>query len=113
LKKYEYNKERKQFLVGKVVSVKCLKSILVEIRHDRYIKKYNAFKAIKKKIMAHDENELGRLDDLVRIVPCRPMSRRKRHSLIDIISRPPGVEDRPRKPLSVKTEDKKVSVNKI
>eukprot|EP00607_Mallomonas_marina_P007461 CAMPEP_0182416766 /NCGR_PEP_ID=MMETSP1167-20130531/1124_1 /TAXON_ID=2988 /ORGANISM="Mallomonas Sp, Strain CCMP3275" /LENGTH=46 /DNA_ID= /DNA_START= /DNA_END= /DNA_ORIENTATION= len=35
--------------------------------------------------MAHDENEEAKDGDYVRITPCRPMSRKKRHSLIDII----------------------------
>lgn len=35
--------------------------------------------------MAHDEHEVCGMGDLVRIVPCRPMSRKKRHKVLDII----------------------------
>ena len=35
--------------------------------------------------MAHDENETGNVGDIVRIVPCRPVSKKKRHALIDVI----------------------------
>lgn len=35
--------------------------------------------------MAHDEEEICQDGDLVRVVPCRPMSRKKRHKIIDVI----------------------------
>lgn len=38
-----------------------------------------------RKIMAHDDEERAGFGDLVCIVPCRPMSKRKRHKLIDIV----------------------------
>lgn len=44
--------------------------------------------------MAHDEEERGFLGDTVRIVPCRPMSKKKRHKLMDIILRPPTATSR-------------------
>ncbi len=79
--------KRKQSLVGKVVSTKCSKSITVEVHHEKLFQKYNKMVRIRKKFMAHDEEELAKDGDLVRITPCRPMSRKKRHALIDIIQK--------------------------
>lgn len=37
--------------------------------------------------MAHDEDEVCEMGDLVRIVPCRPISKMKRHRLLDVIKK--------------------------
>lgn len=88
---YEYNKARKQSLIGTVVSIKCPKSITVKILGQTRDLKYQKFTDTMKKVMAHDPDSLGKMGDLVRIVPCRPMSRRKRHILMDIVKRPESV----------------------
>ncbi len=85
LNSYKYREERKQALVGKVVSTKCKKTVNVLVGHMKYFPKYNKYMRQHKKIMAHDENGIGEMGDLVRIVPCRPMSRKKRHMLKDIV----------------------------
>ncbi|MCM8760378.1 MAG: 30S ribosomal protein S17 [Candidatus Omnitrophica bacterium] len=72
---------------GKVVSSKTEKSrvVLIEIRvqHPIY-KKY--FRKIKK-VMAHDEKNLSREGDIVKIVQCRPLSKRKRWKIVEISER--------------------------
>ena len=93
LEGYEYKKERKQSLEGIVVSTKCSKSILVRVGHQKYISKYNKFINVHSKIMAHDEDETGKLGDIVRIVPCRPMSKRKRHALKDVIKKAQNIAE--------------------
>jgi len=89
LTQYTEKKKRRQALVGKITSTKCSKSITVVVEHGKYFPKYNKMIQKRKKIMAHDEEEKGRMGDTVRIVPCRPMSKKKRHALIDIIRRAP------------------------
>ena len=44
---------------------------------------------LKCRVVAHDEEELGRLGDVVRIVPCMPKSRKKRHVILDFIKKNP------------------------
>jgi small subunit ribosomal protein S17 len=88
LQRYDYNQKRKQALVGTVVSTKCIKSLVVRIVHKKYVPKYNSYVNVQKRIMAHDENGMGKLGDLVRIVPSRPHSRKKRHEIIDVVRRP-------------------------
>lgn len=85
--KYELRKETKQFLTGKVVSDKAAKSIVVQIINQRYFPKYNRFVPTQRKVMAHDEEEVCNIGDYVRIIPCRPMSRKKRHKLFEVLKK--------------------------
>jgi small subunit ribosomal protein S17 len=84
---YRHRKERRQALVGTVISNKAAKSITVKVPRPKYIKKYDTTIIFDKMFMAHDDNEECGPGDVVRIVPCRPMSRRKRHKLIDVIKK--------------------------
>jgi len=54
----------------------------------KYFPKYTTSIRRTRKIAAHDEEQQAKQGDVVRIVPCRPMSATKRHKLIDIIRRP-------------------------
>lgn len=73
--------------IGKVVSSKMNKSrvILIEkvVKHPKY-KKY--FRKIKK-VMAHDEQNISREGDTVKIVQCRPLSKLKRWKIVEILER--------------------------
>ena len=87
LRDYDERKERRQALVGTVVSNKNRKSVSVQVLREKFFPKYNKVMSARKKIMAHDEDEVGKVGDVVRIVPCRPMSKMKRHRVIDILKR--------------------------
>ncbi|PIR73215.1 MAG: 30S ribosomal protein S17 [Candidatus Moranbacteria bacterium CG10_big_fil_rev_8_21_14_0_10_35_21] len=67
---------------GKVVSDKADKTVVVSIdsfkTHPMYKKKYK----VTKKYKAHDPENRFKMGDLVEIIPCRPMSRDKRHKVI-------------------------------
>ena len=78
---------RRGALEGEVVSTKNTKTINVMVTHTTYISKYQKHMRRRKKIMAHDDTELAKLGDFVRIIPSRPYSRRKRHILKDIVRR--------------------------
>jgi small subunit ribosomal protein S17 len=91
-REHEDRKKRKQALIGTVVSTKCAKSITIRVTHKKYNQKYNVFTSEHRKFMAHDEGEEAEEGDLVRIVPCRPMSRMKRHALIDIMRKAKKIE---------------------
>jgi len=90
---YERNKARRQALVGVVISNKAAKSITVDVRRPKYVAKYEKTIYKKRMFMAHDEDERCKPGDVVRIVPCRPMSRRKRHTLIDVIKEGVNMQD--------------------
>ena len=79
-------KDRKQ-RTGRVVSNRMDKSITVAV--DRQIKHPIYCKFITKttKYMAHDENNDANIGDLVEIMETRPLSKRKRWRLIEIIEK--------------------------
>lgn len=72
---------------GVVVSDKPDKSIVVRvertIRHPLYKKVVKR----SKKYLVHDAENSCRRGDVVRIMECRPLSRRKRWRLVDVLSR--------------------------
>jgi len=78
------NKKR---LVGRVVSDKMDKTVVVVVermvRHPRYDKVLRRVKKYK----AHDEENACRVDDVVRIVESRPLSREKRWRVEEILGR--------------------------
>lgn len=78
--------ERKQ-RTGRVVSNKMQKSITVAV--DRQVKHpiYGKFITKTTKLVAHDETNDAQIGDLVRIMETRPMSKRKRWRLVEIIER--------------------------
>jgi small subunit ribosomal protein S17 len=77
---------RKQ-LVGKVVSNKMDKTIVVEIEdivtHPLYKKSVRRTKKLK----GHDEKNECSIGDLVKIEESRPLSKEKRYRLIEIIEK--------------------------
>ena len=79
--------------VGRVVSDKMDKTIVVTVerltRHPLYKRVIRA----SSKFAAHDELNEARVGDTVRIEESRPLSRTKRWRLVEVISR--GGEDQP------------------
>ena len=75
-------------LVGKVVSNKMNKTVVIEVSRyslDRVYKKYVKHRT---KYKAHDENNEYRVGDRVEIQEFRPISREKRFKVIRLVSRP-------------------------
>ena len=64
-------------LLGKIVSDKMNKSRLVEIVEFRIHPIYKKSYKVSHKIMAHDEKNEFKKNDVVEIVPIRPQSKRK------------------------------------
>ncbi len=73
--------------VGVVVSDKMEKtiSVLVERRLQHPI--YGKMVKRSKKYLAHDENNECQVGDKVRIMECRPLSRRKRWRLVEVLEK--------------------------
>ena len=73
--------------IGKVVSDKMDKTIVVAIEDSVKHKLYN--KVIKRtyKLKAHDENNECRIGDRVKVMETRPLSKDKRWRLVEIIER--------------------------
>ena len=64
--------------VGIVVSDKMDKSVVVEVRRRVAHPLYKKYVQVRKRFMAHDEENSCAIGDKVRIIETRPMSRRKR-----------------------------------
>jgi small subunit ribosomal protein S17 len=71
--------------IGKVVSNKMEKTIVVAIetykKHDLYHKRIK----VTKKFKAHDENNDAKIGDVVKIMETRPISKDKRWRLVEIV----------------------------
>ena len=78
---------RRKVRVGKVVSSKMNKSILVVIErrvpHPLYKKYYRR----TTKLMAHDEERAAGVGDTVRIMETRPLSKLKRWRLVAVLEK--------------------------
>lgn len=78
---------RRKVRVGKVVSNKMQKSIVVAIErripHPLYKKYYRR----TTKLMAHDEQQVASVGDTVRVMETRPLSKQKRWRLVEIIEK--------------------------
>ena len=70
-----------------VVSNKMEKSIVVEIERREKHPIYGKFIKKTSRFMAHDEKNDCNIGDTVRIMETRPLSKRKRWRLVEIIER--------------------------
>ncbi len=78
--------------IGVVVSTKATKTIVVEVSRRVPHPLYRRYITRKKRFMAHDEDGAARKGDRVRIVECRPLSRRKRWRLEEVVIKSTQVE---------------------
>ncbi|HET6725515.1 MAG TPA: 30S ribosomal protein S17 [Gammaproteobacteria bacterium] len=74
-------------LTGKVVSNKMDKSITVAV--ERFVKHplYGKYIRRRTKLVAHDADNQCQEGDTVSITPCRPLSKRKSWTLVEIVER--------------------------
>ena len=74
-------------LTGRVVSTKMQKTVAVEIERLVEHGVYGKFIRRTTKLLAHDEKGESHDGDLVKIAPCRPMSRRKSWQLVEVLEK--------------------------
>ncbi|MCL2706834.1 MAG: 30S ribosomal protein S17 [Dehalococcoidia bacterium] len=74
-------------MVGLVVSTKMNKTVVVAVEKQKQHSLYHKTYRIMVKYLAHDEREECKLDDKVRIVETRPLSKLKRWRVAEILSR--------------------------
>jgi small subunit ribosomal protein S17 len=83
----EQQKSRKTEKVGRVVSDKMEKTVVVAVD---YLKPHPLYRKIIRKTSkfhAHDEENTCKVGDVVRIQESRPLSRTKRWQVIEIVTR--------------------------
>ena len=81
------NKKQPRTVIGKVVSDKMAKTIVVQVErkvkhpvYDKFIRRFS-------KMYAHDEQNTGRLGDKVLIEESRPLSKTKRWNLVQVLDK--------------------------
>ena len=72
-------------LVGRVVSDKNDKTITVLVETHKKDKLYGKRIKYSKKYAAHDEKNIAKVGDKVRIVETRPLSKTKRFRLVEVV----------------------------
>ena len=73
----------KRILKGKVIKNKSEKTIIVDVESTYMHKKYKKYLKKNKKYAVHDENNVSKIGDLVKIVESRPISKTKRFILFN------------------------------
>lgn len=74
-------------IIGKVVSDKNEKTIIVLVETYKTHPLYGKRVKYSKKYTAHDEKNEAKLGDTVRIVETRPLSKTKRFRLVEIVEK--------------------------
>ncbi len=80
-------RNRRKVRIGKVISNKMQKSIVVSLErkvpHPLYKKYYKQTSTL----MAHDEKQEAKIGDVVRVMETRPVSKRKRWRLVEVVEK--------------------------
>ena len=73
--------------IGIVVSNKMDKSIVVSVERKIKHPKYGKYVKKTNKFMAHDEKNEAKIGDIVKMWETRPLSKRKRWRIVEIIEK--------------------------
>jgi small subunit ribosomal protein S17 len=77
----------RKVIIGKVVSNKMQKTIVVSVERKVMHPKYGKFIKMTSKFKAHDEKNECTINDVVKLMETRPMSKDKRWRLVEIIEK--------------------------
>ena len=73
--------------IGRVVSDKMEKTIVVAIEYNVKHKLYNKIVKRTYKLKAHDENQVAHIGDRVKVMETRPISKDKRWRLVEVVEK--------------------------
>ncbi len=79
--------KNKQEIIGIVVSDKADKTITVKVETYKKHPLYGKRIKYSKKYTAHDENNVAKIGDKVRLVATKPLSKTKRFKLVEVIEK--------------------------
>ena len=79
--------EQKMIRSGIVVSNKADKTVVVRVERKFQHPLYSRTVKQSKKFMAHDEANTCQIGDVVKIVESRPLSKRKRWTVLEIVQK--------------------------
>jgi small subunit ribosomal protein S17 len=78
-------RSQRKVLVGRVTSDKMDKTIVVQIERLKQHTLYGKIVRHHTKYKVHDENNVAKMGDLVKIIESRPMSKEKRWALVEVL----------------------------
>jgi small subunit ribosomal protein S17 len=79
--------EQKTIRSGVVVSNKADKTVVVVVERKFQHPLYQRTVKKTKKFLAHDEGNTAQIGDVVKIVESRPLSKRKRRAVVEIVQK--------------------------
>ena len=82
----EFNESNARTMVGKVISDKMQKTIVVDIERTVKHPKYGKIIKRRTRLKAHDENQFCKIGNVVKIRESRPLSKQKSWVLVEVIS---------------------------
>lgn len=83
----EKNSSKRKQIIGKVISNKMDKTIVVEIERLQMHSLYKKSVRRTKRIKSHDAKNECSIGDIVRVEETRPLSKDKRYRLIEIVEK--------------------------
>ena len=78
---------RRKTRIGKVISDKMDKTIVVAIADNKKHPLYNKVVKTTYKLKAHDEENTCKMGDTVKVAETRPLSKDKRWRLVEVVER--------------------------
>ena len=83
----ENKRGQRKIRIGKVISNKMTKSIVVAIERRVAHPLYKKYYRRTTKLIAHDEKQEADIGDIVKIIEVRPLSKTKRWRLVEIVQK--------------------------
>jgi small subunit ribosomal protein S17 len=80
-------REQKRVLVGRVLSNRMDKTVVVEVERKKRHRLYGKVMTMRKKYKAHDAENACQIGDVVKMIESRPLSREKRWVVTQILER--------------------------
>jgi small subunit ribosomal protein S17 len=86
----QQTKGRRKEMVGRIVSNKMQKTVVVAVDKVKHHRLYKRTMRLTKKYYAHDDSDQIQIGDTVRIVETRPLSKLKRWRVAEVVRRGVG-----------------------
>ena len=80
-------KERRRVLVGRVLSNRMDKTVVVQVEQQKRHRLYGKVITTRKKFKAHDADNACQIGDWVEMIESRPLSKEKRWLVTEIVER--------------------------
>lgn len=78
-------RNQRKVRTGVVTSISGAKSIVVTISNRKRHPKYGKMIIMSKKLHAHDEEQVAKIGDTVKVMETRPLSKTKRWRLVEVV----------------------------